>query len=257
MLRSLALSLALAAPALAQPLTTDRPDFTESPTAVAPGTIQLEAGTRFGYDATTAQGNDLETASVSAPQALVRVGLRPGLELRLGAPTFSAARTEVTGPMAQTINASGWTDPSVGAKAELRPVSGWDLGVIAQATLPVGELSQGVVVPSVIVTAGREVRPGLSVGVQGEAEYVPLARLSEAQRTTLAGVLVAGYELTERIGTFGEVRVVSALSGAAARTQLHHGYTFGVTDDLQLDARVGTTVNGEDLFGGVGIAARF
>ena len=61
------------------PIITDRPDFTESPVSVSPGTIQIELGaTAFDYDAGSLW---------NAGETLVRYGLFNKVEMRLQLPS--------------------------------------------------------------------------------------------------------------------------------------------------------------------------
>src|SRR5262249_30520623 len=56
---------------LDEPLVTDRPDFTESPTTVGAGVIQLETGYTFTSDAS----GGVRTADHSFPEILLRIGI--------------------------------------------------------------------------------------------------------------------------------------------------------------------------------------
>src|SRR2546430_930614 len=71
-------------------LVTDRPDYTESSDIVSPGLLQFESG--MSYEGTDRDG--VHSRSLTVPGALMRIGLVPRLELRLGADGF----------LAQTVN---------------------------------------------------------------------------------------------------------------------------------------------------------
>src|SRR5436309_1072390 len=56
---------------LEKPLETDRPDFTETPTTVGQGVLQLEGGYTFTYD----DEDNVRTANHSFPETLLRIGM--------------------------------------------------------------------------------------------------------------------------------------------------------------------------------------
>ncbi|HVR97870.1 MAG TPA: transporter, partial [Thermoanaerobaculia bacterium] len=66
---------------LPEPLVTDRPDFTESTSTVAPGHFQVEGG------ATLARVEDEDSETWG--EVLVRYGLGPRLEARLAAGSYT------------------------------------------------------------------------------------------------------------------------------------------------------------------------
>ena len=68
------------ADAMAEPLITDRPDFTESTDAIPAGHFQLEAGYTFTYD----REHTDRVRDHAAPEFLLRIGVIDDVELRLG-----------------------------------------------------------------------------------------------------------------------------------------------------------------------------
>lgn len=233
-----ALSLASAVDAQGQtpPLITDRPDFTESPFTVPLGSFQLEAGLTFESD------NGFE--SLSGPEALLRWSPLLGFEVRFEAPGY-----------VDTDTSSGATDIAIGAKLELGAVSAWDFGVIALLGLPTGddEVSAGGVEPQLIVTAGRDVGEGWSLGVQGS-----IMRPGKGGGVNLMSTVVAGRGLSQRVGAFLEV-ATERVSGGSVASLLHGGLTFSLIPTLQLDvhAALGVTDNAPDGTIGWGLSTRF
>lgn len=238
MFRPLALLFACAAPVAAQPLpdlVTDRPDFTESGVVVPVGHVQIEAG------ATATFVEDTEV--FSGPELLVRWTPVDRIELRFGAPDY-----------AEGDGVSGFADPSVGLKAQFGPLNEWDLGLIATVSLPVGDdaLSTDSVDPELILTAGRALSPRSSLGGQ-----VLAARDGSLDTWTVGGTLVVGLAFAERLGMFFEV-ASSAPEDGESETILHHGYTFLLTSNVQLDAHagLGLTVAAPDFLVGAGLTVR-
>lgn len=75
-----------------EPLSTDRPDQTESPTAMPKGFIQVETGSSYE----SSKKNIINFENYSYNSTLIRYGLINNLELRLGL-DFVEGRTIVNG----------------------------------------------------------------------------------------------------------------------------------------------------------------
>lgn len=237
MFRFLVLGLSCCTAALAQPLpdlVTDRPDFTESGVVVPRGHVQIETGATVAFDEAT--------EVFSGPELLVRWTPFDLVELRLGAPDYVRAG-----------DAEGFGDPTLGMKAQLGPLNGWDLGLIATASLPVGgAFGSDTVDPEVIVTAGRALSARADLGGQLSA-----ARDGDLRAWTFGGTLVVGLGLSERWGTFGEVAAWLPEFGGD-EVLLHHGYTYALSPNLQLDAHaaLGLTDAAPDVLLGAGLTVR-
>lgn len=226
--RLFALAAFVALPPAAQPLSTDRPDFTESPTAVPAGRLQIE----LGATATTSGG----TVVAAGPEMLIRYAPVPGAELRLALPDVTLG----DGPA--SVGALG-----VGGKAELGAVGGADVGVIGMLGVP---LAGGRVVPEAILTGGADAGPG-SVGAQVSAAW-------PGGGVVLGATLVGARGLTDRLGAFLELAADGRPGDPLALT-LHHGYTLAVGDDAQADLHAGVGLAGDApaAFVGVGWSVRW
>lgn len=225
---------ALAAPASAQ-IVTDRPDLTESTEAAAG--VQIETG--------LVVERSQEVTDVTAPQALVRIGLAPGVEARLGLPDYRVL--DLGG-----ADRGGFTDPSVGVKAELGALAGWDVAAIAEVSLPLGDDAfSGSASPIALLIAGRDLDV-FSLGTQAELRWD-----RDADRVDVGGTFVVGASFTERVGAFAEAAAASSAAGTEALAQV--GATFLVSPDTQVDAFVGAGLTdvAPDVFGGVGFSTRF
>lgn len=216
------------APPSPPPLTTDRPDFTESPLAVPVGRVQLELG------ATVTHGGGATLAA--GPEALVRYAPAVGAELRLVLPDVTLSDDPAS------VGTVG-----VGGKVELGRVAGWQAGAIAMVGLP---LSGGRVTPEAILTVGRDVPFG-SLGLQTAAAWAD-------GDAVLGATLVAGRAVSERVGAFLEL-AVDGRPGDPLAVVLHHGYTLALGDDAQADlhAGVGLTGTAPNAFVGAGWSVRF
>jgi hypothetical protein len=231
-----------------EPMVTDRPDFTESSSAVAKGTVQFEAG---------ASHVDIEqTDETSLGELLVRWGVGEGWELRLG-----------VGGFAWFDNAdgedSGFEAFGVGAKVDLAEsaaaLGGAEIALILGVETPTGgdQIGSDVWTPEAVMALGWGLGRRLSLGAN-----LGVARpTGGAERFTSAwasGVL--GIELGHEVAVFVELYGFNRLrpDGPTSVT-FQTGLTWGITDDLQIDARVARrlTNEGPDLLAGAGLAARF
>lgn len=242
--------------ATAQDLVTDRPDVTESAESVDAGRVQLEVG------ATWAEAGSEDV--LAGPEALVRVGLERGWELRL------APGAWVDGPGAT----SGRDDGSVGVKLELGgSPGGGAAAVIVDSTVPTGDDEVGVDAwqPGALVSlawdlpglAGRATSLGINLGVRSAVDDGPggerfeQATWSAALGTTLGGSSWGSW------GAFGELFGTSRDSpDGDPVTGADVGVTLLLSPDLQLDTALGTLLDGgtgedDEWFVTVGLSYRW
>lgn len=241
------LSLAmLASQATAEPLVTDRPDFTESPEAVAPGRVQVEAGITFERS-----GGDHVR---SLGEVLVRVGAGKRAEVRVGLPSHMHLHEGGS-------SVSGWDDGYLGAKFVLREGEKRkpQVALLAGTSLPTGSrrVAERKYQPEAVLAASLDLSDRVSLGAN-----IGAARASSAGKrfNQVFGSLALGYSLNEKWGTYVEVYGYSRNEpGGGAQKYANTGLTYLVNDDFQLDARLGVGLNGgpRERFWGVGVARRF
>lgn len=234
----------LAGGEIEDPLVGDRPDFTESTGTIAPRRVQLEAGT-------TAVSGDVDVLAIG--ETVLRLGLARRWELRVGAGSW----VSVDGPSGDD---SGFADPSLEAKVRFNPDGeGTAVGLLFGSTLAVGDDDIGTEdeQPFVKLLLGGAFSPGLSWGAN--AGY---ARASEdgGRFDQLSGSFSLGIGVSERLGSFVEVYGFSEESeGGDTSTYADAGVTYRLSDDLQIDARVGSGIDGNDVdvFVGGGVVKRW
>ena len=228
-------------PAQEPELVTDRPDFTESAIVVPRGIPQFEMGATW-----------IETDSedeLSGAEILVRWTVAKKIELRFGLPNYVSIQNGTT--------ISGFSDSSFGAKFQLGPIGeNWDLALIAATTLPTGkdDLSLNAYVPRLILIAGRDITKTWSFGTQLDLAWPE----SDGSRDAVwGGTAVLGAGLSNRWGTFVELAVFD-LNIIETSTLLHHGYTYLIRPNMQLDvhAAVGLSDAGPDYLFGFGFSIR-
>lgn len=235
----------------AEPIVTDRPDFTESTETVPAGMTQIEAGTTFSRAG--------EEKSHSLGEVLIRHSLGRKTELRLEVPTFS--RTRGAGG-----REAGFEDGSIGFKTVLSLGSGgFGLGrprvsLIADTSLPLGSRR----------FRERKLQPGAKlllswelsdrVALSSNLNYAYLSEQGE-RFGELSASASLGVGLTDKVGSFIEVFGFSPSGDRDDSRFINGGFTFLVNNDLQLDARLGfglgNAVKGPDTFFGVGLSQRF
>ena len=246
----LATALGLPGPAAGQdaaedtarpPMVTDRPDFTESAVAVRSG--QLEAG----YTLVAADPGDTHRLG----EALLRLPAAPGLEVRLGAPSYLWDDRPPTD--------DGFGDASVGAKLELVRGGGAagrpDVALLAGTSLPVGDRGAEGPAPEARVAAALPLGARVGIGVNAG-----LARPEDddGRFSELIGSVALGVDAGGGLGVFGEVYGFERGGGRSGSSFVDGGVTYGVGPDLQLDARVVAPLQGtqQDVQLGVGMSVR-
>ena len=234
----------------------DRPDFTNSSTAVGLGTFQVEAGLAWDRE----RDPDLHTRTLTTPLTL-RYGLAEGFELRLETDgrTILHASDPASGAHATT---AGYADSALGFKWHLADQQGNVPSYALQlhATLPSGssELRGQGVRPAVYVPAEWDLPNDFSLGVMpgvgvdhndGGAHYS-------------YGVLSAslGKDFNERLHGFLEVALpqIARAGNGGTQASLDTGLAWLVDKDVQVDALVmhGLNRNTPGLSLGFGLSFR-
>ena len=240
-----------------EPLAADRPDFTEVSTTVGRGVAQLEMGYTYLFDDQDGE----KTAGHSLPETLLRVGLlAEWLELRIGW-NYAEQRT-ITG--GGTTVETGSEDLYLGLKLGLTPQEGIlpEMVLIPQMTVPVGDppFTAGEVLPGLNWVYGWEIsdRISLAGSTQGNGA---IDEATGGRYLEMAQSMVIGYTLLDRLGAYTEWFAFFPYSADTAKPEHYFdgGFTFSVTNDLQLDVRAGVGLNDAagDYFVGAGSVVRF
>ncbi len=214
---------------------TDRPDQTESAYIVPQGFYQLEAGIlcdRFSKN----------NRVLSAPTALLRIGLFSHAELRIGTDML----IERDG-----LQQKGLSPLSIGAKTLINEGEGWKprIAVIAALTIPEtgkSAFKQEHLTPELLFAFENVLNDRLSIGYNAgfiwEDYYY---------RTLTYYSLVAGIGLTDKLNTFVEWYGFYApnLNGD---NRIDGGFTYSVRHNLQVDISFGmglSDISPEGLLG--------
>jgi outer membrane putative beta-barrel porin/alpha-amylase len=245
------------------PLETDRPDFTESTSAIPEGWFQLEVGYTMTYD----RQGETRVRDHTGPEVLLRMGLGTDLELRFGWTGYSFTNTTVSADDTPSVSewSQGANDVEIGFKWHLREQSGWfpDLAFLGSMTTPSGSASTtaGDVEPTVGLIWAYDLSEELAVAGQ-VLLTVPTEDGHRFVQTAASLSLAVG--LTDRWGTYAEYFGFYTSGNASADTpdavhSLNGGFTYLVSDNFQIDIRAGFGLNEEadDFFAGAGFSWRF
>lgn len=240
-------SLLLPSLSHAEHIVTDRPDFTESSKVVESSKIQIETGYTFSESENTQEH--------TLGELLIRISVLPGLEARLGLNSHAFSKED-------SIERSGLQDSSIGIKAMVIPEQqAWipQTAIIAGTTLPTGgnPYRESNLQPGVKVCFGWEL-----------SENWALSSNLNYDRSSEAGIafnqfsqsLSLGWGFMEQWGAYLEAFSFQPdLLGKTDTTYINTGLTYLVSDDVQLDVRAGSGLNGinKDYFIGFGVSNRF
>jgi len=229
------------------PITTDRPDFTESSAVVGRGVVQLESG----WTLSTARSPD-GGRSHSWPELLARVGVSQRVELRAGQALSS---TEPGGGAGFTALEDLYigTKISLGSQVGARP----ELAIMLQATFPTGDdrLSADRTLPGGALLASWELGGSwsLATGLQVNRHEVTGIEIGPS--------VAAGFGISDRLGVYAEWFALQQTGGDGGVASPHYanaGASFRITPDVQVDGRIGFGLNdaADRSFIGIGLALR-
>ena len=246
-------------PDLSEPITTDRPDFTESSVTVGKGVVQLETGYTFVHD----NDDGTRTDTHSFPESLLRVGMfADWFEFRIDW-NYLVERTEFGGA-ANTID--GAEDLTIGAKIAL---TGQDemlpeTSIIIQMSVPTGAdaFTADRVLPGVNylygwnLTEDGEWTLGGSTGLNAATDDITADTF-----TLFSQSVTVGHSFSERIGSYAEWFTLSPIDADTNQAEgyFNGGFTVLLNDNVQWDIRagVGLTEAADDFFAGSGISIRY
>ena len=230
------------APAPLPPIDTDRPDLTDGTGTLARGHVQFESGF------TLLESRD-RLHSWSVPELLVRYGIAPRAELRFG-DTFRSIET-VPG-----TRIHGLDDVQVGTKiriADQHTLPAVSVEVFTSLTTGAAGISAGRMLPgaALLFQAGSD--GPWSGGVELEA-----ARGTGSSWSDFASLSIQ-YQAGKRLQAYGEWYVMQpdGIDGVSQH-YLDSGVLYLLSNDLQVDARVGAGVNhdADRFYLGIGLAVR-
>ena len=229
-----------------RPLSTDRPDTTESPHTVDAGRFQLE----MEIANRTSNGSERE---FSLGELNAKIGLDPSTDLQVVLPTYTRVRD----------GGEGFGDVEIRLK---RNLWGNDDGTTALAVMPFiklptanGDLGNGEFEGGLIVPFGFEGPAGWDCAVMAELDLAADDAGSGHHLEVLTSATTS-HSLTATTSVFLElVSILSAESDSDWEAYFNSGVTWGLTPTWQLDGgvRVGLTRASTDFTPFLGVSTKF
>ncbi|HEX7261072.1 MAG TPA: transporter [Luteolibacter sp.] len=245
-LAALACGISLSSAAELRPLSTDRPDTTESPHTVDAGHFQFEMEL-----ANWSRDGDGEEFSLGELNA--KIGLSHCTDLQVVMPFYTHV----------SHGAEGFGDVQVRLKYNLW---GNDEGATALALMPYvkvptanGDLGNDEFEGGLIVPFGFDGPSGWACGVMAEVDLEADEDGSGHHLVALASATTS-HSVTENTGIFLElVSVLSAESGSDWEAYFNTGMTWAITPTWQLDGgvRMGLTKASTDVTPFLGLSSKF
>ncbi len=248
--------------AMDEPLVTDRPDFTESTEAIPTAHTQFELGYTFTYDREDGQRQRNQTF----PEILVRIGIAPDFELRIGWEGYSISDELFDTPnrsgrlVSREDTRQGSNDLSVGIKHKLFEQEGFlpHFGILGAISVPSGSpgFSSSDVDPSLVLLWAYDINDIFAIA--GNIGFAGISDDVERFLQTSASISLA-MSLSDRLGFY--VEYFGFYPGGMDTDDAHNingGFTYLISNDFQLDMRLGAGLNdqADDIVAGVGFSVR-
>jgi len=239
---------------LPEPISPDRPDFTEGAGLMAPGHLQIEGGYTYARTG-SAKGSALG-------ELLVRYGVDDRWEARFGLGSYDWIDTGVPGEK----RISGYEDPFLEVKirlneadSNLRAPSVPAMALLLQTTIPVGsrDLTSDEWQPAAILAADWDFTDRFSLGGNVGVAY---AADGDERFDQLFLSLSAAFSINDRLSAFLEGYGFNKESVDGSSTQyVDTGLSWLVSNDLALDVRVGAGLDDPhpNWYAGLGASIRF
>jgi len=252
---------ACACPKNPGPLSSDRPGQTTSPNVVPPCHPQVEVGWTHTENK---DDNNTRTKSDQAPNTLLRIGVIPNGEVRIGYDGYTWQRNRPKNSEGSSSSGSG--DANIGIKYRFLEASGWlpESAFLAQLSLPVGadNFTSHRADPSFLFAFTHTLTDTLSFSYNLGTAWKTEETASSTRHTLSLFKYTAslGLSLTDRLGAFvefyGDIAITPSNNPA---NSFDGGFTFLILDNFQVDVSggVGVSKAADDWFVGSGLTYRF
>ena len=248
---------------LMRELSTDRPDKTESAYTVDAGRFQIESDLlSYSSDHDTADGADTQVDAWSVAAVNVKAGLLNWMDLQLVLDTYNHVTTDDR-LTAQKVTQSGLGDLTTRLKLN---VWGNDGGKTALAVMPFvkiptnqDDLGNDDVEGGIIIPLAVELPAGWGMGLMTEFDFVR-NRADDGYSTDFVNTITFSHDIVGNLGGYVELfTLISSESNTDWVGTFDMGLTYGLTEDIQLDAGInlGITESAEDFNPFLGLSWRF
>ena len=241
------------------PLTSDRPDFTESSATLGLGRVQVEMGWTYTWD--RFEGTRRQTHTY--PELLVRAGVfAEWFEIRLGQ-NWRTARTTSEGVVTKLAGAD---DLYLGGRFMLTEQQKIlpEQSITFQMTVPSGgpDVSGKRVLPGFNYTFSWEVNDFFGIGGSLGMNAATDNDGTDRPYSEWFSSVTTNYTLTEKLGAFAEFYAIMPHGARGPDTVAQYyfdtGLQYMLTPDLAFDVRIGVGLNrhSDDFFVGSGLVLR-
>ena len=250
-------------PKFIRELSADRPDKTESPYTVDAGHIQIEADLiSYSHDRDTVGGADTRVDAFAIAPLNFKIGLGNRVDLQTLIETYNHVTTDdrIGG---SKIRQSGFGDVTSRLKVNLW---GNDSGSTALAVMPFAKfptshdrLGNNSVEGGIILPLAVELPAGWSMGVMTEFDFIRNGG-RDGHHAEYINSITFGHDIIGKLGSYLEFfSVVSTQRHSAWQGTFDVGLTYGLTDNVQLDAgvNIGLTRSAQDINPFAGLSFRF
>jgi len=233
-----------------EPLITDRPDATESPTPMPKGFFQMETGTFYERF----QENGVKSENYTYNTTLLRYGFLNNLELRLGW-DFVEGQTTVNGNKLENVS-SGFSPLLFGFKTSISQEKGWlpEIGFLGHLYLPFSasqDYKPETTGVDFIFSFAHTLTENSSLSYNFGAAWE-----NDSPEASYVYTLAYGHSITEKLGAYVEL-YGDFPEDSKANHYWDAGLTYLILNNLRLDATVGTSITeGQDLLLSAGISYR-
>lgn len=248
---------------LMREMSTDRPDKTESPYTVDAGHFQFEADlVNFTRNRDTNDGANTKTRAYDVMAINAKAGLLNNLDIQFVVETFKYDKTTDFDAVT-TEKKSGFGDITTRLKYNVWGNDGGTtaLGIMPFVKFPTNsdDLANDDIEGGVIVPLAVDLGNGWGMGLMTELD-INKDEDDSGYHAEYVNSITFSRELTEAMGMYAEFFTSkSSESGADWDNTLDFGMTYGIGDNVQLDAgvNIGVTDAADDLNPFVGATYRF
>jgi hypothetical protein len=248
---------------LMREMSTDRPDKTESPYTVDAGHFQIEMDVfTYSYDRHNSERRDVRAESLSIAPLNLKAGLFNNVDFQLVLETYTSVR--VRDHDAGTVDKQrGFGDVTPRLKVNLW---GNDGGRTAFAVMPYlklptnqDDLGNNSVEGGVILPMAVGLPYGIGLGLMTQFDLIR-DESGDGHHAEFVNTITLGRDIVGDLGGYVEFfSAVSAEDDSPWVGTVDVGFTYGLTEDIQLDAgvNIGVTRSADDWNPFLGVSWRF
>lgn len=248
---------------LMREMSTDRPDKTESAYTVDAGHFQFEMDVlNYAYDRNNGLPDDATIESVSIAPINLKLGLCNRADVQLVLEPYTSVRTHMRAT-GQVEKQRGFGDVTVRLKGNMW---GNDGGPTALALMPYvklptnqDDLGNNSVEGGLIVPLAVELPRGWGMGLMTQFDFIR-DESGSGHHPEFVNTVTFAHDIAGNLGGYIEFfSAVSTERGSEWIGTVDAGLTYGLTEDIQLDAgiNIGVTRSADDWNPFLGISWRF